>query len=379
MLISELPEECLLIIFGFINELDDLMECYKEHHEWWCYKVPPSYPFDYVYYSIPYEPMDVTFVSTLFPDLKIVEFSDDFWRRSNSEDIVTWVKKMKSLKGLMHIFFAKEEAIFQYCNELEMLSTDYVEACTNVNSVNIKQLCLVNDICGSFLENAHYFPNLERLLLHTEEDLRYYYDGPIFSRLKIVQFSKADGSLWEEELKGSTYYGFQFMDSCPNLQSAAISLEYNSIFVDESLQHKSLQDLVIVFSEPKDTDSVTWNEFKRLFIKYPNLKHLALRSWNRLTNNHVKQLVRILPNLVLFDVRDCPRVTQKAVNYIQCYNRRHGRTIKFYFDGNYHNIQSDWPHLSTKYEKISQGFDFMKNCFLKDFYKLPTFLISSED
>ncbi|XP_025017870.1 uncharacterized protein LOC112539514 [Tetranychus urticae] len=171
------------------------------------------------------------------------------------------------------------------------------------------------------------------------------------------------------------YYGFQFMDSCPNLQSAHIHLRFYHIFVDESLKHESLRDLVIEFY----FSDFNWDEFKRLSTKYPNLKHLALRNNNSLKNKHVEQLVTILPNLVLFDVRGCPKVTQEAANYVQDYNKQHGRSIKFYFDENYHEVQSDWPHLSTKYEKISQGFDFMKNCFLKNFDGLSTFLISNED
>ncbi|XP_025017852.1 uncharacterized protein LOC112539499 [Tetranychus urticae] len=397
MLISELPEECLLIIFGFINELDDLVNCYKICSQWsrlilertrkvkylfehsgpWNKNVPPSYPSDYVYYSID-GPMDVTFLSTLFPDLQIVDFSSGFCEESNPEDIVTWVKKMKSLKGLKHYSYPSEEAIFQYCGQLEMVSTDFIETCTNKNSVNIKQLCLVHDTFGSFRPNAHYFPNLERLSLNTEEGPRSYYDGPIFERLKMVEFFTMDCT-WLKHYDDPHFYGFQFMDSCPNLQSAHIFLDYNRFFVDETLKHESLQDLVIEFYEQYYTDSINWDEFKRLFMKYPNLKHLALRSWNRLTNEHVEQLVTILPNLVLFDVSGCPKVTRKAAVNIQNYNRLYKRTIKFYFDGNHRKIKSDWPHLSSRREIISQGFDFMKHCFLKDFYDLPTFLIPSED
>uniref|UniRef100_T1JRU4 F-box domain-containing protein n=1 Tax=Tetranychus urticae TaxID=32264 RepID=T1JRU4_TETUR len=374
MFINELPDDCLLIIFGLMDELDDLLNCYKvcikwshliaerakkvkylvEHRDWWNNEPFPSYTFDHVYYRTE-KPIDGDC---------LMKF----------QDLVTLVKNIKSFKGLIHQVHSDEESIFQYCDQLEMVSTDFMEPCIQKNGVNIKQLHISGYQLYYFQQDAHFFPNLERLHIYFNENWPDgYYDGPILRKLKILELFLS--SYCPDDI----YYGFQFMDSCPNLQSAHIYLQYNHIFVDESLKHKSLQDLVIEFFHPGHNESFNWNDWKRLFMKYTNLKHLAMCSFKDLENEHVEQMVRILPNLVLFEVRCCPGVTQKAADYVQDFNKLYGRSIKLYFDENHHEIQSDWPHLSTRCGKISQGFDFMKHCFLKHFHSLSIFLISDED
>ncbi|XP_015789328.1 uncharacterized protein LOC107366256 [Tetranychus urticae] len=390
MFINELPDDCLLIIFGLINELDDLVNCYKvcskwshlivertrgvkylvEHSDPWDEDVSPRYPSGYVYYQTE-EPMDGACLSTLFPNLMIAEFSCRFGEKVKYQDIVTFVKRIKSVNGIINKFSNENESILQYCNQIEMLSTNTIEPCIKKNGVNIKQLHLWNYKIDFFKEDAHYFPNLERLHIgDIRGNLDKYYDGPIFRRLEIFEFLSSCSDI---------QYAFQFMDSCPNLQSAHICLQSHRIFVDGSVKHESLQDLVIEINGVERPTSFDWNETKRLFMKYPNLKYLSLWGYMDLENEHIEQLVRILPNLVLFDVRDCPIVTQKAADYVQGYNKLHGRSIKLYFNDNHYEIKTDWPHLPIKREKISQGFDFMKHCFLKSFFILPTFLMPSED
>uniref|UniRef100_T1L4T1 Uncharacterized protein n=1 Tax=Tetranychus urticae TaxID=32264 RepID=T1L4T1_TETUR len=117
-----------------------------------------------------------------------------------------------------------------------------------------------------------------------------------------------------------------------------------------------------------------WNDLKRTLMKYPNLKHFSL-STEYMTDEYIEQLVHILPNLVIFDVRGCRGVTQRAASYVQNYFERNGRSTKFYFNGNRHEIKSDWPQLYTNSSKICRGFDFMKHCFLQCFHLLPRFLI----
>uniref|UniRef100_T1JRV2 F-box domain-containing protein n=1 Tax=Tetranychus urticae TaxID=32264 RepID=T1JRV2_TETUR len=381
MFINELPDDCLLIIFSLIKELDDLLNCYKvcnkwshliaertrkvkylvDRRDWWDGVTSPSYSFDYAYYR-PQEPIDATCLS-------ITDLPYRTCIVGKNEVILTLFKRIISLYAKIHQN-DRDESIFQYCDALEMLSTGHIDPVMKKIGGNIKQLHLWNYTLNRFKEDAHYFPNIERLSISNNEGSPdWLYDGPIFKRLKIVemQLSSYDGT--------DTNYAFQFMDSCPNLQSAHIKLDSNHIHVDESLKHESLQDLVLHFY----SESVAWNELKRLFIKYPNLKHLALRNHNSLVDGHVEHLVRILPNLVLFDIRGCPGVTQKSADYVEDYCKLYGRLIKFYFDKNRHELGLDWPQLSTKREKISQGFDFMKHCFLKSYLELPTFLVSSED
>uniref|UniRef100_A0A158P4D3 F-box domain-containing protein n=1 Tax=Tetranychus urticae TaxID=32264 RepID=A0A158P4D3_TETUR len=385
MSINELPDDCLLIIFGLINELDDLLNCYKVCSKWsqliakrtrtvkyfighrvkngGCESVQfPRNVFGYVYYKT-----------------KIADFSG-FREKVKYEDMVTFVKEIKSLKGLIHKYDTRGELISQYCDQLEMLSTNHIDPCMEKNGVNIKQLRLGNVTLDEFKKDAHFFPNLERLCISTDKG---YYDGPILRRLKILElyFFTPHGIYDDPYVDEDLYYGFQFMDSCPNLQSAHLFFRNNRIYVAESVKNKSLQDLVLTYDGFDYYASVAWKDLKRVLMKYPNLKHLALVGNMNLDDEYVEELVRILPNLVLLIVRAeyWPDVTQKAVDYVRDYCNLHGRSIKFYFDDNHHEIQSDWPQLSTDFEKISQGFDFLKNCFLKYSMVLPNFLISNEN
>ncbi|XP_015793225.1 uncharacterized protein LOC107369760 [Tetranychus urticae] len=195
-----------------------------------------------------------------------------------------------------------------------------------------------------------------------------YYDGPVLEKLKILELSCL--SFCDADF----FHGFQLMDSCPNLLSAHISMNTNTWFFDETFKHEFLQDLVLQFYG-LDDENDNWNNLKRLFKKFPNLKHLALKGHCIIIDEHIEQLVHILPNLVLLDVSECQEVTQRAADYVKDYCKRYGRKIKFYFDGNKHEIDSDWPQLSIKHEAISRGLDFMKHCFRKNFFALSHFLI----
>uniref|UniRef100_T1L6H6 Uncharacterized protein n=1 Tax=Tetranychus urticae TaxID=32264 RepID=T1L6H6_TETUR len=121
----------------------------------------------------------------------------------------------------------------------------------------------------------------------------------------------------------------------------------------------------------------TWNDYedlKRVAHHFPNLERLHISIIGIYCINISSETFSVL--VALLDVRECPEVTRRTANYVEDYCKRYGRSIKFYFEGNYHEIGTDWPQLSTKQQKISRGFDFMKNCFLKDFDDLPCFSVS---
>ncbi|XP_025018239.1 uncharacterized protein LOC107368281 [Tetranychus urticae] len=318
----------------------------------------PDYSHDYVFYR-DRDPIDLAGPRTLFPNLIVAEFSDSFSVKVKFEDIVAFVRNHESLKG---IITSSSGIMEEYCDKLEMLASDSIKSWILMNYSSLKQLALFGGTLHNLERAAHYLPNLERL--HT---LFYdsYHNGPVWEKLKVVELATTPDSSCE------IFYGFQFMDSCPNLQSAHISVISGALFVDETLKQASLQDLVIDFYY----NGQIWNDLKRTLMKYPNLKHLSLRSPKYMTDEHIKQLVNMLPNLVIFDVSRCGGVTQRAADYVKDYCKRNGRSTKFYFNGNRHEIQLDWPWLSTKIEKISRGFDFMKHCFLKDFYNLSYFLV----
>uniref|UniRef100_T1KW13 F-box domain-containing protein n=1 Tax=Tetranychus urticae TaxID=32264 RepID=T1KW13_TETUR len=360
MLINELPDDCLLTIFDYLNYLGDLINCYKVSIKWSQLIVKRTKKVKYLLESYPEngdcvfhrgtEPIDGTCLSTLFPTLKFAKISDGLYKKVEYKDIAALVRNQESLEGLI------AWSPFKHPDKPEMTSFDLFEPSMQHIGSSIKQLCGVYDL-ASFQKYAHYFPNLERLKIISESQ---YYDGPVLEKLKIIELGlRSCGGLF-------IVHSFQVMDSCPNLQSAHIDVN-DRFFVDETIKLQYLQDLVI--STYNDCEN-SWNDFERLLKKYPNLKHLALRNLWQITDEHIEQLVHILPNLLLLDVRYCYGVTQRAADYVQSHCKRYGRSIKFYFKDNT-QIQSDWPQLSTKFERISRGFDFMKHCFLKDFLRLP--------
>ncbi|XP_015783796.1 uncharacterized protein LOC107361474 [Tetranychus urticae] len=370
MFINELPDDCLLAIFGYINSLYDLINCYKVCNKW-SYLIAertkkvkylmeePDYSSGSVYYQ-GYGRIDATCPSELFTNLMIVELNIRWETYLGSEEFVAFVRNQASLKGLI---YSIDEPIEKYCDQLEMLSFNYIWPDFRLNGSSIKQLHTWN--YQDFKKYTYYFPNLERLNIIVTDS---YYDGPALKKLKILEMCFYSN-------RPDNCYGFQFMDSCPNLQSAHMTVNTNGLFVDEKLKHKCLQDLVIRFL---DFDSTNWNNLRRLLRKYPNLKHLSLRTNRDMKDEHIEELVHILPKLVLLDVSGCDGVTQRAADYVKDHCARNGRSTKFYFNGNQNAIESDWPHLSSKKEKISRGYDFMKHCFLKKYQELPCFLIPDD-
>ncbi|XP_025016599.1 uncharacterized protein LOC107361810 isoform X2 [Tetranychus urticae] len=360
MLINELPDDCLLAIFDCVNNLDDLMNCFKVCVGWSQLIAKRTKKVKYI---LGIKRIDGTCLSTLFPNVKIAQFSYTLLRKVKLEDIVAFIRHQKSLKGLIH---SLSEPIEKYCSKLEMVC---LSRKSNIlpNGSGIKQLLIWWSTLRDFARDAHNFPNLERLHLHIQDTYPdRYYHGPVLEKLKIVELD----TFCPYDI---IFYGFQFMDSCPNLQSAYIFTTNRCLFVDETIKHECLQDLAIEFNY---NGGIDWNDLKRLSMKYPNLKHLALRKLNDLKDEHIEQLVHILPNLVLLDVRGCRGVTQKAADYVQDHCKRYGCSIKFYFNWDQINeIKSDWPQLYTKGQRICRGFDFMKHCFLKDFLDLPYLMI----
>uniref|UniRef100_T1L699 F-box domain-containing protein n=1 Tax=Tetranychus urticae TaxID=32264 RepID=T1L699_TETUR len=239
MLINELPDDCLLTIFDYLNNLDDLVNCFKVCIKWSHLtaqrtkkvKYLLGYPEngDCVSYRGT-EPIDGTCLSTLFPNLKIAEISYKFGGKVKREDIVALLKNQKSLKGLTGRY---HEALSEYCDNLEMVSFDLFNSSSQHNGSSIKQLYRWTSI-DRFQKDVHYFPNLERLNVHCdyEYDL---YTGPVLEKLKILElFSSYPHGIC---------YALKFMDSCPNLQSAHILLNDNPLFVDETIRLECLQDL----------------------------------------------------------------------------------------------------------------------------------------
>uniref|UniRef100_T1K8U2 F-box domain-containing protein n=1 Tax=Tetranychus urticae TaxID=32264 RepID=T1K8U2_TETUR len=373
MLINELPDDCLLTIFDYLNNLEDLANCYKVCIKWShliaerTRKVKylmenPDYSSDSVYYQgLDLSTRRETLLNTLFPNLigvgDLENNAEDLANEAKDlEKILQCFRDLKSLKGIINCC---DLSIEKYCDNLEMLSVSNFKPDILQNGYNIKQLHPWY-YYPDFETVLHHFPNLERLHIRTIDSQ---YKGPVLEKLKILEL---------EVLSVDICYAFQLINSCPNLQSAHLYVDNDRFFVDETLKHECLQDLVIDYHGGSCRDC---NDLIRALIRYPNLKHLSLRNIRFIKNPSIEKLVHILPNLVLFDVSRCKKVTQKAADYVQDYCKRYGRSLKFYFKGNRDELASDWPQLSTKREIISRNFDFMKHCFRKRFDDLPCFLV----
>ncbi|XP_025018294.1 uncharacterized protein LOC112539764 [Tetranychus urticae] len=247
-----------------------------------------------------------------------------------------------------------------------MLSASYTPLYINGLYENVKQLHLFRSN-QTQLECLVHFPNLERLhlsIINSSEDTPKY---PVLANLKIVEINLYPDSWF------NPWCSFRFMDSCPALQSAHIRIEYCQIHFNDSIKHANIQDLVIQFLEP-----IEWNSLRGLISKCPNLRHLALRNIF-FKDEHIKQLIVILPELTLLDIRESFGVTQEAANHVRNYCKRYGRSIKFYFKADDRQIESDWPQLLYRPDKICRGFDFMENCFFKSFDDLPNLLDPIDD
>ncbi|XP_015793221.1 uncharacterized protein LOC107369756 [Tetranychus urticae] len=369
MLINEIPNDCLLAIFDYMVDLADLISCYKVCVKWShliakrTKKVKylldqRGYSSDAVYYPRPCL-FDATYLSKLFTNLTIADLSIKL--NFEVENVIQFVTKQKCLKGLINPL---DEPIEKYCDNLEMLSVDDFNPNNLRNGSSIKQLEIFSYRLEHLKRDVHLFPNLERLKIKIIVPDNPY-DGPVLEKLKILEMAFRRPC-------NNIFYGFQLMDFCPNLQSAHILMCADTWVFDETLKHNSLQDLVLQFYGYENDN---WNNLKRLFMKYPNLKHLSLRCRQVITDSHIEQLVRILPNLVLLDVSECQEVTQRAADYVKDYCKGYGRSIKFYYNGNHTEIKSYRPQLFSERELLTRGFDFMKNCFFRDHIHLSLFLI----
>ncbi|XP_015782388.1 uncharacterized protein LOC107360277 isoform X1 [Tetranychus urticae] len=387
MLINELPDDCLLTIFDCIQDLTDLVNCFKVCEKWRNLVVvrtkkvkyftgrPNNSPDSVGHQSD--EPFDVTFFSKWFPNLRIVDFCTCKGISIDVADKI--IRDSKSLKGII-----ADKCSFWVCLDdlprilmnanLEMLFTDYKFVATSVINENMKQLCLSTYSGYLPMEVAHTFPNLERLNITFCLAVRagHYAYGPVMANLKIVELLVFSYRLYDwEEFRDS----LAVMDLCPALQSAHINYlsAHAGINFNDSVKNANLQDLVIQFGQP-----IEWDDLRRLMSKYPNLKHLALRG-TFLKDDHIKQLILLLPKLTLLDIRESPGVTQDAANFVQDYCKRYGRSIKFYFKKDDKQIEIDYPQSLNRPEQICRGFDFMEHCFFKSFNDLPHFLDPIDD
>ncbi|XP_025016318.1 uncharacterized protein LOC107360688 isoform X2 [Tetranychus urticae] len=231
MLINELPDDCLLTIFDCIQDLTDLVNCFKVCKKW-CNLIvvrtkkvkyfidrPNNLPDSVCHLSD--ELIDVTFLCKWFPNLRIVDFCK--CGDMSPAEAVELIRDSESLKGtitsinvLFWIGSADLSRLLMNAN-LEMFSTELLFFDTSLIHEHVKQLHLPHP--NTFLpkDAAHTFPNLERLnICCVTESGDNYSNGPVMANLKIIEL-RLNSNDWEDPCRI-----FEVMDSCPALQSAHI-------------------------------------------------------------------------------------------------------------------------------------------------------------
>ncbi|XP_015786945.1 uncharacterized protein LOC107364110 [Tetranychus urticae] len=263
MLINELPDDCLLTIFDQFNDLHHLIACFKVCVKWShliakrakkveyfrdYYAYSPDHSPDYVYYR-DRDLIDVASLSSLFPNLIVAEFSEKFQEKLKFEDIAVFVRKHEPLKGMITSCVAMEDC----SDKLEMLAPECSELGILQERIRFRQFGIRDFCLVDFKSDARYRQNLERLQILINGS---FLNGPVLEKLKVVVLSSYGFDL------GNIFYGFQFLDSCPNLQSAHITINSRTVLVDETIKHECLQDLVI---HCRYYDRY-WNVLKRALI-----------------------------------------------------------------------------------------------------------------
>uniref|UniRef100_T1K369 F-box domain-containing protein n=1 Tax=Tetranychus urticae TaxID=32264 RepID=T1K369_TETUR len=393
MSIDKLPTEILDFIFDKLTELNDIVNCFQVCERWSYiigerthkvkYLIRFTFSDDKVYskdlvYNGRTEPLDGSVLLKVFPNLRIADISLPYRIRKKydiSNLVLELLRNGKHIKGLIEVPLMKYVDIFKNRTALEMLCISRLPDEIPISDINesVKQLytCSHPVPMSDFSKLIHFLPSLERLqakIRYDNQDAGY--DGPKLMNLKIAELD-----LRANSLPGLLQFGLELLDACPALVSAHVYAFTSAVIVEDTTKNENMRDLVLQFRE-----AVAWHSQIDLLAKYPNLKHLALRCNLTLRDDHIHDILSTLPKLVLLDVRGSPRLTRRSARFVEDYCERHGRSIYFYFKKeDREQIEKDWPHLSTRQEIISRGFDFMANCFLKDNDTLPYFLDPMDD
>ncbi|XP_053204440.1 uncharacterized protein LOC128388979 isoform X2 [Panonychus citri] len=295
----------------------------------------------------------------LFPNLKIIDtVAFDYHASFNLPEIV---KNNPQIKGLIGMDKLRKDG---YLENIEMCAAEFNFDYKKVfRPDQLKQVCCfrfhTNDL-PSFIE---YFPNLKRLNIEPREESivsdGVFYHGPNLSSLKILELGT--NNFFEQ------FTGFHLMGFCPSLESAFFHCWTQYIYVDESIKNYNLRDLVI-----ENTGLFSWSLLQRVLSKFPNLHHLGIRGIRKIKYSNLEELVKLLPELKILDLRKCKNVNHKSADFLSKYCIKENRSIVIYH--NCENEPIEWPKLVNTREQIVYGFDFMKHCFYKTFNSLPVLM-----
>ncbi|XP_053201253.1 uncharacterized protein LOC128386272 [Panonychus citri] len=372
MLLNDLPDVCLWMIFANIYELEELIQLSKVCSKW---ANLISERFKRVKYLVNYiGDLDVATICMnypietlkhhnlreLLPNLRIVSVYNDFYldelKVSKFRKVFNNNPKIKGVIGI---------------NKLRKLDLRNIEMIAMDNMVNYLELFRPDQLKQSKFEDfdlaylaeyAEYFPNLKRLHISGFIEKQIFNNiGSKLSNLKILEYFPI-GS--DEKLDE-----FHLIDFCPALESAFIRGASDGQYIDASIKNYMLRDLVIEIPWV-EIDLMAWSSMRILLSKFPNLHNLAIRgSGEKFEDNHIKELVELLPEIKLLDFRESKKFTENSADFLSEYCRESNRPVKIYYDCE--NEPSEWPKLSTAGDSVVYGFDFMKHHFYKHFRTLP--------
>ncbi|XP_053201263.1 uncharacterized protein LOC128386280 [Panonychus citri] len=376
MSLNDLPDNCLWKILENFHGIKQLIRLYKVCSRWSDLIAPKLNQVKYLqvmkYKKRDYVDKNISWMKyetdwrnynliELFPNLKIIEVLS--YSHFRVVDLPRILKNNPQIKGVIG---NKELSRVGYLENIEMFAArfrikfNYKKVFRPNQLKQVRCYYFLMDDLPSFIE---YFPNLKRLNLQLYNYEGYYYgkdvfyNGPNLSSLKILELRTND------LVEKCTV--FHFMDFCPSLESAFIHCwTLNVCVIDESIKNYNLRDLVI---EPSGRFS--WPSLRRLLSKFPNLHHLGIRFMIEIDDNNLEELIKLLPELKILDLRGCKKVTHKSADFLSKYCVKEKKSIRIYYDCE--NEPAEWPKLHTPRESIVFGFDFMKHCFYKSFSTLP--------
>uniref|UniRef100_T1JQ48 F-box domain-containing protein n=1 Tax=Tetranychus urticae TaxID=32264 RepID=T1JQ48_TETUR len=365
--IIDLDEDCLLEIFSHIHDLQGLISLCSIGERWKAiiYKNrlksvkylmrfdsnrEPKLAKDTVYFH-GYGPLIVTDQVNLFPNIEVLDLRAKLDKKLNENDILHFVNKANKLKGLIQEGRYFSEEIIKKCENLEMLATTGTHLGPYLEEYvcKIKQLKLRCYSLDELSHNPRNLCNLERPNISVGSVGMY--NGPKLMKLKIL------------EMSFTSKYGFEFLNYCPGLESVYLLIKSNKHIVSGSTNRANGSEC-----------SQEWSSLWTLLVRYPNLKHLALRGNSSIFDIDVKELVALLPNLELVDFRKCDGITVESLNFVQKFSAMQNRVINLYCNVNEEQMKVDLPHLSYDPDCIVKEFDLMRHCFAKDFENLPYFI-----
>ncbi|XP_053201260.1 uncharacterized protein LOC128386277 [Panonychus citri] len=371
MSLNDLPDNCLWKIFENIHGVKQLI-CLSRVCSRWSDLITPRFKRvkylqvmtnkkrDYIDKNISWMNFKTDWrgynLMEKFPNLKIIEVST--YNHYRFGDLPRILKNNPQIKGIIG---TKELSEVGYLENIEMCSAEFDFDYKQVfRPDQLKQIrCYyfdMNDL-PCFIK---YFPSLKRLNIELDEADEVFYNGPNLSSLKILELGTNDFV--------KQFTGFHFMDFCPSLESAFIHYYAEDLHVlDESIKNFNLRDLVIV-----NCGFFSWPSLRRLLSKFPNLHHLGIRYVDEINDYNLEELIKILPELKLLDLRSFKKITYESADLLSKYCVEAHPSILIYYDCE--DKPTEWPKVGTPQESIVYGYDFMKHCFYKTFNSLPVLI-----